>query len=40
VCVVRSADAAKVAEAAAKRGAAEEGKRKRLAAGELGMDIY
>ena len=40
VCVVRSAEAAKVAEAAAKRGAAEEGKRKRLAAGELGMDIY
>ncbi len=40
VCVVRSADAAKVAEAAAKRGAAEEDKRKRLAAGELGMDIY
>jgi 4-hydroxy-4-methyl-2-oxoglutarate aldolase len=40
VCVVRSADAAKVAEAAAKRVAAEEDKRKRLASGELGMDIY
>jgi 4-hydroxy-4-methyl-2-oxoglutarate aldolase len=40
VCVVRSADAAKVAEAAAKRAAAEEDKRKRLASGELGMDIY
>jgi 4-hydroxy-4-methyl-2-oxoglutarate aldolase len=40
VCVVRRADAAKVAEAAAKRGAAEEDKRKRLASGELGMDIY
>src|SRR3954469_16533585 len=40
VCVVRSADAAKVAEAAAKRVAMEEEKRKRLASGELGMDIY
>ena len=40
VCVVRSADAARVAEAAAKRAAAEEDKRKRLASGELGMDIY
>jgi 4-hydroxy-4-methyl-2-oxoglutarate aldolase len=40
VCVVRSGEAAKVAEGAAKRAAAEEGKRKRLAAKELGMDIY
>ena len=40
VCVVRSADAAKVAEAAVKRVALEEDKRKRLASGELGMDIY
>ena len=40
VCVVRSADAAKVAEAAKKRVALEEEKRKRLASGELGMDIY
>ena len=40
VCVVRSADAAKVAEAAAKRGVMEEEKRKKLASGELGMDIY
>jgi 4-hydroxy-4-methyl-2-oxoglutarate aldolase len=40
VCVVRSADAAKVAEAAVKRVALEEDKRKRLATGELGMDIY
>lgn len=40
VCVVRNADAAKVAEAAAKRVAMEEEKRKRLASGELGMDIY
>lgn len=40
VCVVRNAEAAKVAEAAAKRVALEEDKRKRLATGELGMDIY
>ncbi len=39
VCVNR-ADAAKVAEASKKRGANEEEKRKRLASGELGMDIY
>jgi 4-hydroxy-4-methyl-2-oxoglutarate aldolase len=40
VCVVRCGDAATVAEAAAKRGSMEEGKRQRLASGELGMDIY
>ncbi len=40
VCVVRCGDAALVAETAAKRGAMEEDKRKRLATGELGMDIY
>jgi len=40
VCVVRNGEAAKVAEAAAKRMAMEEEKRKRLASGELGMDIY
>jgi 4-hydroxy-4-methyl-2-oxoglutarate aldolase len=40
VCVVRSADAATVAAAAAKRVALEEDKRNRLASGELGMDIY
>ncbi len=40
VCVVRSGEAAKVAEGAARRVAAEEDKRKRLATGELGMDIY
>jgi 4-hydroxy-4-methyl-2-oxoglutarate aldolase len=40
VCVVRSSDAAQVAEVAAKRAAMEEDKRKRLASGELGMDIY
>ena len=40
VCVVRSGDAAMVAEAAKKRVDMEEGKRLRLASGELGMDIY
>jgi 4-hydroxy-4-methyl-2-oxoglutarate aldolase len=40
VCVVNRADAAKVAEAGKKRVANEEEKRKRLAAGELGLDMY
>src|SRR5690554_5557548 len=40
VCVVRREEAADVAEKAEARVAAEEGKRKRLAAGELGLDIY
>lgn len=40
VCVVRREEVATVAEAAARRVANEEDKRKRLAAGELGMDIY
>ena len=40
VCVVRCEEAPKVAEAAAKRVALEEEKRRRLASGELGMDIY
>ena len=40
VCVVRRSDAAAVADKARAREAAEEGKRRRLAAGELGLDIY
>ena len=40
VCVVRRADAAAVADKAAAREANEEAKRRRLAAGELGLDIY
>jgi len=40
VVVVPCADVARVAEAAAKREALEEGKRQRLADGELGLDIY
>ncbi|WP_173088630.1 4-carboxy-4-hydroxy-2-oxoadipate aldolase/oxaloacetate decarboxylase [Devosia sp. 1635] len=40
VCVVRREEAAAVAEKAEARVAAEEGKRQRLAAGELGLDIY
>ncbi len=40
VCVVRRADAASVLDKALTREAAEEGKRRRLAAGELGLDIY
>ena len=40
VCVVRCEEAAEIAGKAEARVAAEEGKRKRLAAGELGLDIY
>ena len=40
VCVVRREEAADVAEKAEARVANEESKRKRLAAGELGLDIY
>ncbi|HEX8446379.1 MAG TPA: 4-carboxy-4-hydroxy-2-oxoadipate aldolase/oxaloacetate decarboxylase [Sphingomonas sp.] len=40
VCVVRRADAPDILAKAQAREAAEEGKRQRLAAGELGLDIY
>ena len=40
VCVVRRTDAAAVADKAAAREANEAAKRERLAAGELGLDIY
>ena len=40
VCVVKREEAASVADKAEARVAAEEDKRKRLAAGELGLDIY
>lgn len=40
VCVVRREEAAEVLEASRKRIENEEAKRKRLAAGELGLDIY
>lgn len=40
VVAVPRANAAKVAEAAKKRSASEEQRRKRFAAGELGLDVY
>jgi 4-hydroxy-4-methyl-2-oxoglutarate aldolase len=40
VCVIKRADAAAVLQKAQTREANEESKRKRLAAGELGLDIY
>jgi len=40
VVIVSRTEAVKVAAAAAKRVADEEQKRKRLASGELGLDIY
>ena len=40
VCVVRREDAAAVADKARQREANEADKRARLAAGELGLDIY
>lgn len=40
VCVVRRQDAAEIADRAEARMAAEDDKRTRMAAGELGLDIY